>query len=101
LESAKKQLRKAGKTESELKVMFAELVPLEIHQGAAGMLSHFAALSNCRGSGLNGALPITHTEIGWYCRLMDDQLSPWEVEIILGMDAAFRDENYKLQKTEG
>ena len=100
LESAREQLRKQGRSAEELEVMFKELQPVEIEKGTEHLLMVFAALSASRGEGINGPCAITYVEMKTYCDLMDEQLSPWEIETLREMDRAFLAEVTKKQEHE-
>lgn len=96
LERGRAQFKKIGKSDAELAVMFAELQPVKLRYGSEYFLNTFAALSNVRAVGMNGPLPVTYHDIKAYSDLMGVSFAPWEVEILRAIDAAFLDENYKL-----
>ncbi len=89
LESARNQLKKLGKSDEELDEMFKELTLVEIEKGTEHLLSVFSALSSSRAEGVNGPMPISYVEIKTYCELMDENLTPWEIETIREMDREF------------
>lgn len=50
----------------------------------------FIALHNRRGSGMDGAHPLTYESIFAWCNLYKLRLSCWELEIIEALDVAWR-----------
>lgn len=45
-----------------------------------------------------GSEPLTWTEIGSYCRLTGDEFEPWELDALIRMDRAVRDEQMKQRR---
>ena len=97
LNSLRKQMLAAGKSEEDFLALYPEIAPVELRPGSEYLLAIFSAMANARGSGVNGPLPISHTDIKAYCELMQESLTPWEVETLRAMDNAYLDENYKLE----
>lgn len=95
-------MRKAGKTDAEIAATFkgldAELEPIELMRGTEHLMNVFSRLSSARGAGMNGPLPISHAEIKAYCELMDEHLTPWEIETLRAMDVAFLTEALKIER---
>lgn len=89
-------MQKAGKTDIELKAMFSELEPIAIPPGTEYLFSTFENLSSSRTYGFSGANPISYLEIKSYCDLMNETLSPWEIDTIRLMDTAFLDESQQI-----
>lgn len=48
-----------------------------------------------------GAEPLTWQEIGAYCRLTGEEFEPWELDALIRMDRAVRDEQMKRRQPEG
>jgi hypothetical protein len=64
-------------------------VPPEIPNGFEYLISHFALINRARGSGFNGPLAISFTELKAFSELLDITLEPWEVRALLRLDAAY------------
>lgn len=51
--------------------------------------SAFYALTQTRGQGINGLLPITYTEIKAWMELTETVLTPWEISTLKRLDSVF------------
>lgn len=98
LELGRKLDRKAGKPEDYIAKRYAALDPIPLETGTEYLLQVFDSLSSTRQFGPAGPFGISHIEIKAYSELMREPLEPWEVAAIRGMDSAYLDEAYKLQK---
>lgn len=58
----------------------------------------FCRLSNRRGSGFGGALPLSWSDIRYFCILTGTRLMPWEVEIIEELDTFYLSEPKPMER---
>ncbi len=93
LQKARKQAASLGMSTSAID---AELEIPSLPPGADRLLHLFNSINSSRGQGFNGPLPISFLEIKAFCELTGEVLTPWEVETIKLLDAAYLDEVDKL-----
>jgi hypothetical protein len=79
-------MRKAGRSEEDLARIYAELDYEGPPKGSEYITSIFSALSSRRQYGMGGPMPISFLEIDAYQRLLDVELSPFDVELLVDMD---------------
>lgn len=89
LNSAREQLARLARPTDDID---HELRPLEVPPGFEWLYGTFWSVNSGRGEGINGPLPLSFTELKAYCELMNETLTPWEVETLKSMDRAFLDE---------
>lgn len=65
-----------------------ELIPLPIPPGGSAIWSVFLDLNSRRGNNGMGPSPIALADVVAWQQLMGVDLTPWEVETILHLDAA-------------
>lgn len=88
-------MKKAGRTDTPaFRSIQAELRPVRLVPGSEYLLQIFNDLSDSRGVGMAGPLPITYLEIKAYCELVDLTLTTREVAAIKSMDSVFLGETY-------
>lgn len=88
---------KAGASEAELDVLFAELVEPTVCASGQYLLTMFFELNSSRqSSGMGGVLPISYMELKAYSDLTDVALEPFDVDAIRLMDRAYLDEYHKV-----
>jgi len=56
----------------------------------------FWEMSRCRPQGYAGGLPISHGEIMAWQSLYGIRLSPWELDVIKALDAAYLEYEHKV-----
>lgn len=66
---------------------------MELPAGGEWLLATFNRLTQTRGQGMSGPLPITFSEIRAYCDLYGEAMTPWELDTLRQMDAAYIEEN--------
>lgn len=96
LEDGRKFQKAKGKSDEELALLFAELVPVALEPGTDYLVGVFEELSDTRNRTESGPLAITHVEMKAYSELTGTELDPWEVDALRIMDAAFLHEAYEI-----
>lgn len=60
--------------------------PVELSPSMAHVWGWFIALDSKRSVGMNGANPISESEMGWFFRNRQIEVQPWELEAISRID---------------
>lgn len=99
LRKAAENFRKQGKSDEEVNELLPDLIEPEVHPYAEYLKWTFVEVNSARGQGLSGPLPISYQELKAYCDLMDEELSPLEVQTIRLMDTTYINEvNKRMPK---